>query len=225
MFKLELTVLIGFGLCFPGLAAPADLRKITASPGTDATMTCPDVDRKSFITVEWRRAEDPDDEHVIVFRNGKITPEDQHPSYKDRAVLQDGNVSLVLKNVTTDDSGTYECRVQTQENREMKHICSIDLDVPPQGNKDGSTGDGGNKNGSGQFILGVALIIVVITVSLAAVVVVIVVMKIKKRRTNSNQNNLNPPDEEASEQIPMVVMSDQQNSDGPEEVSEDQTPF
>ncbi|MEQ2303960.1 hypothetical protein AMECASPLE_022097 [Ameca splendens] len=216
--------------------APVDLRNITASPGTDRTMTCPEVDSKSFITVEWKRAED--DEHVIVFRNGKITPEDQHPSYKGRAVLQmkDGNVSLVLKNVTINDSGTYECRVQTQENGEMKHICSIYLDVPPQGNKDGSTGDGGNKNGSGQPIPGVALIVVavvgvglvsvvVFVVSLAAVVVVFVVMKIKKRRTNSNQNNLNPPDEEASQQIPMVVMSDQQNSDGPEDVSEDQRPF
>ncbi|XP_047241848.1 V-set and immunoglobulin domain-containing protein 1-like isoform X2 [Girardinichthys multiradiatus] len=173
--------------------APVDLRNITASPGKDATMTCPDVDRKSFITVEWRRAED--DEHVIVFRNGKITPVDQHPSYKDRVDLQmkDGNVSLVLKNVTINDSGTYECRVLTQENGEMKHICSIYLDVPPQGNLDGSKGDGGNNNGSGQFILGGALKVAAAAATFSFLILAAVIRI--KRNTDLSQNSPTPPDE------------------------------
>ncbi|XP_047443064.1 uncharacterized protein LOC125009289 isoform X2 [Mugil cephalus] len=61
--------------------------------------------------------------------------EDQHPSYKNRVDLQDkqmkdGDVSLTLKDVTTDDSGTYECRVVQNRARQIRSI--IRLDVAPE---------------------------------------------------------------------------------------------
>ncbi|MEQ2216386.1 hypothetical protein XENOCAPTIV_015528 [Xenoophorus captivus] len=83
-----------------------------------------------------------------------ISLEKQHPSYKNRVDLKetqikDGDVSLALKNVTTDDRGTYECRFFQKETSTSKEtILMINLDIlPPPGQMDrplgqdkGSTG-------------------------------------------------------------------------------------
>ncbi|XP_047450629.1 bargin-like [Mugil cephalus] len=68
-----------------------------------------------------------------------------------RVFLQDGwkengDVSLILNNVTTDDSGTYECHVETKTNRKTT---SIILNIVPPGKKeDEGDKDGGDKSGS-----------------------------------------------------------------------------
>ncbi|MEQ2238996.1 hypothetical protein ILYODFUR_039211 [Ilyodon furcidens] len=61
--------------------------------------------------------------------------------------MMEGNVSLVLKNVTTNDTGAYECRVQNEGSLETKLLRTIQLDVPPPGGKDGGSKDGGDKDG------------------------------------------------------------------------------
>lgn len=54
--------------------------------------------------------------------------------------MKDANVSLVLKDVTTNDTGTYECRVVQRENKRRKRshlktdpICIINLEVSSAG--------------------------------------------------------------------------------------------
>ncbi|XP_063324957.1 CXADR-like membrane protein [Pelmatolapia mariae] len=99
----------------------ADQKTITAEPGQNATLTCRDPNNSSSITgVEWSRA-DLGDEYVLLYRDGRFDLENQHPSYKNRVDLQDrqmkdGDVSLILKDVTTNDAGAYECRVKTGTN-------------------------------------------------------------------------------------------------------------
>uniref|UniRef100_A0A3Q2QJR4 Ig-like domain-containing protein n=1 Tax=Fundulus heteroclitus TaxID=8078 RepID=A0A3Q2QJR4_FUNHE len=95
-------------------------QNVTAEPGQHVNLTCTVPDSKSVIVVEWRRA-DVTEEYVLLYRDER-----------DRQ-MKDGDVSLVLKNVTTKDTGNYECRVQNQGNRERKHICSIYLNVSPPG--------------------------------------------------------------------------------------------
>lgn len=47
--------------------------------------------------------------------------------------MKNGDVSLILKNVTTNDNGTYKCEVQYKGSREITPISSIHLYVRLQG--------------------------------------------------------------------------------------------
>ncbi|CAI5660594.1 hepatitis A virus cellular receptor 2 homolog [Oreochromis niloticus] len=98
------------------LSVTADQKIITVESGQNLTLPsrAPN-ENKSITVVEWSRT-DLGSEHVLLYRDEQFEPEEQHPSFKNRVDLQDrqmkdGDVSLILKDVTTADSGTYECRV------------------------------------------------------------------------------------------------------------------
>lgn len=62
---------------------------------------------------------------MFFYRDGQIDSDNQHPSFKERVKLNDshiknGDASLILKNVTKDDAGTYECHVKDNNNRQKK---------------------------------------------------------------------------------------------------------
>ncbi|MED6252850.1 hypothetical protein ATANTOWER_018018 [Ataeniobius toweri] len=116
-----------------------DQSNITAESGQDIILPCRAPDSKPVTAVKWTRT-DLGSEYVFLYRDDQISLENQHPSYKNRVDLQetqmkDGDVSLVLKNVTTVDRGTYECRFfQKETSTSMKTILIINLDVfPPPG--------------------------------------------------------------------------------------------
>ncbi|CAI5669658.1 unnamed protein product [Oreochromis niloticus] len=128
----------------------SDQKNITAESGQDVTLTCRAANN-NFIIVQWSRA-DLGDEYVFVHRGGKFVPDDQHPSFKNRVGLQDrqmkdGDVSLILKDVTINDTGTYECRVVQEEGGPMILINSTNLVVDPPGQTGGHTEDGGKEDG------------------------------------------------------------------------------
>ncbi|CAI5657031.1 T-cell surface glycoprotein CD4-like [Oreochromis niloticus] len=109
---------------------------ITAKSGQKVTLTCR-APNNNIIVVKWSRA-DLEPEYVLLYRDDLFVPDEQHPSFKDRVDLQDrqmkdGDVSLILKNVTINDTGTYECRVFMRETRSWKSISIITLSVvdPP----------------------------------------------------------------------------------------------
>ncbi|MEQ2293902.1 hypothetical protein AMECASPLE_038158 [Ameca splendens] len=157
-----------------------DQRNITAEPGQNITLPCRAADNKPAIAVEWRRT-GLGKEYVLLYRDGRIDPGNQHPSYKNRVDLQDrqmkdGDVSLVLKNLTTNDTGAYECRVQNEGSLDTKLLRTIQLDVPPPGDKDGGNKDAGDKDGS------IGLIVGLIT-SVAAVVAAGVLFVMYRRKS------------------------------------------
>uniref|UniRef100_A0A3Q3JBL2 Ig-like domain-containing protein n=1 Tax=Monopterus albus TaxID=43700 RepID=A0A3Q3JBL2_MONAL len=88
---------------------------IRAKPGDNVTLPCRAPSYTMIRAVVWSRPDlEPGD--VLKYQNRKSDPENQHPSFKSRVELEDsemknGDVSLVLRNVTTGDRGTYECRV------------------------------------------------------------------------------------------------------------------
>nr|XP_024657026.1 muscle M-line assembly protein unc-89-like [Maylandia zebra] len=111
-------------------------QEITAVSGQNVPLTCR-VPNNNGETVEWSRA-DLRDKYVLVLKNKKPKEDDQDPSFENRVALQDkemkdGNVSLILYNVTAADNGTYECRVLMEETQSLDLICSITLSVvdPP----------------------------------------------------------------------------------------------
>ncbi|XP_026016801.1 CD226 antigen-like [Astatotilapia calliptera] len=112
----------------------ADQKTITAESGQDVTLTCR-APNNNIIVVKWSRA-DLGDEYVFVFRDGRCEPDDQHPSFKNRVDLQDrqmkdGDVSLILKNVTINDTGTYECGVFMKETRTLLKLLYLSVVDPP----------------------------------------------------------------------------------------------
>ncbi|XP_039464076.1 coxsackievirus and adenovirus receptor-like [Oreochromis aureus] len=128
----------------------ADQKNITAESGQDVTLTSRAPNNNKIIVVEWSRA-DLESHHVLLYRDGQFDPDGQHPSFKNRVDLQDrqmkdGDVSLILKNVMINDTGTYECRVQRQREI-LSLITSVYLHVDPPGQSGGNK-DGGREDGS-----------------------------------------------------------------------------
>ncbi|KAM4537254.1 butyrophilin subfamily 1 member A1-like [Odontesthes bonariensis] len=158
---------------------------ITAEPGQDVTLTCraPNNNNIPIVAVEWGRA-DLDKEYVLLYRDGHYDPHNQHPSFKNRVDLQDrqmkdGDVSLILRNVTTADRGTYECRVKQKgtKRRRRANLTSdpiiIFLEVVPAGHTDGSRDNGESKdrsskgeNGGGYGLIVSAIIFTVAVIAL-----------------------------------------------------------
>ncbi|XP_038586539.1 programmed cell death 1 ligand 1-like [Micropterus salmoides] len=108
-------------MIFTLLSASGDV--VQVKPGDNVTLPCQAGD--VFIrAVEWTRP-DLEPDYVVFHRDGLSDPTHQHPSFKDRVQLvdrelKDGDVSLLLKNVSSNDAGTYECRVaqEVQDVRE-----------------------------------------------------------------------------------------------------------
>ncbi|XP_005950769.1 programmed cell death 1 ligand 1-like [Haplochromis burtoni] len=131
----------------------ADKKNITAESGQSVTLTCRAPNNNNDI-VEWCRA-DLEPKHVLVYRGGNLVSDEQHPSFKDRVDLQgrqmkDGDVSLIVMNLTINDTGTYECRAFTsgtncrkKANRSVEPISIINLSVvDPPGQTGGHTEGG-----------------------------------------------------------------------------------
>ncbi|XP_063325824.1 selection and upkeep of intraepithelial T-cells protein 8-like [Pelmatolapia mariae] len=141
-----------------------DEKNITAGSGQNVFLTCR-APNNNIKGVKWSRA-GLEPEYVLFYRNGQFDPDDQHPSFKNRVDLQDrqmkdGDVSLSLKNVTSNDTGTYECRVFSK-GRNDKPISIIHLHVVPPGQTGGDTEDGGKKGGSVGLIVGLSVSAVIL---------------------------------------------------------------
>uniref|UniRef100_A0A3Q0S4G6 Ig-like domain-containing protein n=1 Tax=Amphilophus citrinellus TaxID=61819 RepID=A0A3Q0S4G6_AMPCI len=110
----------------------SDQKNIIAVPGQTVTLPCRAPNNNyPVLVVEWSRA-DLETEYVLFYRDEKLDPEEQHPSFKDRVDLQDrrmkdGDASLVLKDVTVNDTGTYECHV-VQRGTNRRTRASLDGD-------------------------------------------------------------------------------------------------
>ncbi|XP_063319290.1 coxsackievirus and adenovirus receptor-like [Pelmatolapia mariae] len=179
------------------LFVSADEKIITAESGQNVTLTCRVTnDNKMIITIEWSRT-DLEPQHVLLQRNGQFVLDSQHPSFKNRVDLQDrqmkdGDVSLILKNVTINDNGTYECRVQRQR-ESLSLISTLYLRVVPPGQSGGHkedrrNKDGGKEDGSVGLIVGLS----VSAVLLVAVVGFLIYRRLKKKQS---QDSYRPPDE------------------------------
>ncbi|XP_026019085.1 uncharacterized protein LOC113019544 [Astatotilapia calliptera] len=193
-----------------------DQKNITA--GQNVTLPCRARDNNiPIIVVEWSRA-DLGKESVLMYRDKQLDPDHQHPSFKNRVDLQDrqmkdGDVSLILKNVTINDTGTYECRVimkganrRKRANLKTSPIRVIYLHVVvPPGQPGGLTEDGGKEDGGkeagkeagkedGSFGLVIGLSVAAVVFSAA-----VVLFLIYRKHKQCNQDSHHPPTEPQTE--------------------------
>ncbi|KAK2863500.1 hypothetical protein Q5P01_003033 [Channa striata] len=128
-----------------------DQQQITVKTGDDVTLQCANPRVGDIELLVWTRPNLEKD--VFVWKHGKMSEDDQHESFKNRVELKDsqmkdGNVSVILKNVTINDTGTYECRVRNSSTSgPPQSITNIHLTVTDSGQRAGRTEDGGDKGG------------------------------------------------------------------------------
>ncbi|XP_031169005.1 coxsackievirus and adenovirus receptor homolog [Sander lucioperca] len=134
--------------------AGEDTRNVTAKPGEDVPLLCQTPRDADIKVIVWSRS-DLGSDYVFFYRDESPHENFQHPSYRGRVELsdpemKDGDVSVVLKNVSVKDTGTYECRVIITEGEEPKLYSTIKLTVSVSGNTAGDTGGGRDTDGVGE---------------------------------------------------------------------------
>ncbi|XP_025760216.1 uncharacterized protein LOC112844786 [Oreochromis niloticus] len=155
-----------------------DQKNITALSGQkNVTLKCR-APNNNITVVEWSRDDLGEEEYVLLYRNKQFDPVNQNPSFKNRVDLQDtqmkdGDVSLILKDVTSADNGTYMCCIVMAGSTSCDPISIIYLRVvDPPGQTGGLTEDGGKEDGVnkrfglvafGLFILGLIVALVIAT--------------------------------------------------------------
>ncbi|XP_026206228.2 sodium channel subunit beta-2-like [Anabas testudineus] len=176
-------------------AAAEDQINLTAEPGDTVTLPCGVHSNISIIVVEWSRT-DLETEYVFLQRGSRSESFNQHESFKNRVELKDrekkdGDVSLILRNVTFNDTGTYECRVVQRRTNHRKRsilktdpINTINLRVEPGTNK-----DGGDKDVTVGLVAGLSVVVLLLCVFGFII--------FKKRQKSIFYQ---PPSEEADEQ-------------------------
>ncbi|XP_039678304.1 uncharacterized protein LOC120572862 [Perca fluviatilis] len=185
--------------------AASDLNEVTVDPGDDVILPC-QADDSSISAVEWSRP-DLDPDIVLLNIDGHLKSTYQHPSFKDRVELvdrdlKDGNVSLILKNVSRHDRGTYECRVVSAGSRRRKRAI-IDsepiriflLQVPePPGQKSAmiDVPEDGNSSPVGRYHGLAAGVPVGLVLVAAAVVVVLIYRRHKDIRPGPPADDADP---------------------------------
>ncbi|XP_045921506.1 programmed cell death 1 ligand 1-like isoform X2 [Micropterus dolomieu] len=153
--------------------SPASSDVVQVKPGDDVILPC-QAGEASIRAVEWSRP-DLEPEYVVFHRDGLSDPTHQHPSFKDRVQLvdrelKDGDVSLILKNVSSNDAGTYECRVATEGSRRKRAIIKtepiriIQLEVSGSNSGDVEEGNYRHYYGSVAGFVVVCVVVVIIVV-------------------------------------------------------------
>uniref|UniRef100_A0A3Q0QN82 Ig-like domain-containing protein n=1 Tax=Amphilophus citrinellus TaxID=61819 RepID=A0A3Q0QN82_AMPCI len=163
---------------------------IAAESGQTVTLPCqaPNNNNNNIMSVEWSRA-DLETQYVLLYQDGKFLPGDQHPSFKDRVDLQDtqmkdGDVSLILKDLMTDDTGTYECRVLMRGTNTASWLLIASKDAVDETKTSHtcfSPAGGQAEEGSAGLSVGLKLPAMIVV----ALVVFVIYRKLKKRNAQS----------------------------------------
>ncbi|XP_031587334.2 selection and upkeep of intraepithelial T-cells protein 7-like [Oreochromis aureus] len=167
-------------LLFVGLFVfvSADQKNITAESGQKVSLPCRTPNNNTIRLVKWSR-NDLKPQHVLLYRDGHFEPANQHPSFKNRVELQDrqmkdGDVSLILKDVTINDTGTYECLFIMSGTKNAPSIIHLSV-VDPPGQPGGDTEDGGKEAGGKEAGGHKEAVSVVLIVSLSVSAVLVLV--------------------------------------------------
>lgn len=178
-----------------------DCTEFTVKRGADAILQCSGPKDGTEIMISWEKPELQSEGYLLFFKDGQFQEELQHELFKGRVELKDpdwkktGDFSVILKHVTTNDAGTYECRA-AYEGQRPELLSSLILKVEKPGQTEEQKQDGGNEgeekeeegkeHGSARPLRGA------IFTAVAAVVVAVggfMIYKKKCRNTSTQQNS------------------------------------
>ncbi|XP_056224975.1 matrix remodeling-associated protein 8-like [Seriola aureovittata] len=102
-------------------------------PGENVTLQCRGPRDAEIKVIKWIRPDLKSEDYVFFYRDKRIYEKYQLPSYRGRVELtdpdmKDGNISVILKNVTINDAAIYECHVGINGN-DPQLISTITLKV------------------------------------------------------------------------------------------------
>lgn len=103
--------------------------------GKDAILGCHGPKNATIRIIRWSRDNIQPNTYVFYYKQNRCHEELQDRSYKGRVMLKDpqmkdGDVSVILRNVTMNDTGTYKCYVG---NTDVNKTVSINLTVEERG--------------------------------------------------------------------------------------------
>ena len=103
--------------------------------GDDVTLQCRGPTDASIVLIEWNRSDLKSDDYVFFYRENRLYEHYQHPSFHGRVELRDpkmknGDASVILKNVTVNDTGTYECFVRTNSSNDFTQLINLKVTDP-----------------------------------------------------------------------------------------------
>ncbi|XP_039678364.1 butyrophilin subfamily 2 member A1-like [Perca fluviatilis] len=159
---------------------------VVVQPGDNITLNCKAPD-PSNIVLKWIRPDlEPKNNYVFFCRGSQPQTGNQYDQFKGRVELmkvdlENGNISIILKNVNYNDNGTYECRVLSGSRRRKREvdplttIKKIQLQFTDPGSKDKNSTPAGRYVGLAAGVAGVMF---------AFVVAVVSVRKYKRLRDN-----------------------------------------
>uniref|UniRef100_A0A668VIR4 Ig-like domain-containing protein n=1 Tax=Oreochromis aureus TaxID=47969 RepID=A0A668VIR4_OREAU len=107
------------------LFASALQQDVQVKLGDNVTLQCQITTEEIISVLKWSRADLNTDGYVYFYRNKRSYENYQHQSFHGRVKLRDpemkdGDVSLILKNVTFNDTGIYECHVAVRKSGRSK---------------------------------------------------------------------------------------------------------
>ncbi|XP_015231251.1 PREDICTED: sodium channel subunit beta-2-like isoform X2 [Cyprinodon variegatus] len=164
-------------------------------PGQNVTLQCQQSHPGTLTLLTWTRNDLQKDDFAFFLRENRPYRQYQHESFRgrvelrDSSSLKDGDFSVLLQNVSSEDAGTYRCRIVMRNpgggSSEFEHFINLTVsgeETPEEGDEEG----GGPK--FGVMTLGresiIALIISVFVLGMVLISFAAVQMK-RKCRTPS----------------------------------------
>lgn len=176
--------------------------KITAKSGDLVVLPCDAAMFKHIVVVDWHKL-DGRSLHIVLFqyRDSNLAIGDL---YKGRVALMNkdnGDLTLTLRNVTTEDAGRYECYIKAETNSRKGiccniHIATTHLTVEPRRltahTRTPFSVDQSGPKRDGSFGLKVVLSALGFMLAVVLVVVCFVIYKITPRVLRANVPNGGP---------------------------------
>ncbi|XP_039908022.1 butyrophilin subfamily 2 member A1-like [Simochromis diagramma] len=132
--------------------------------GEDATLDCQGPHEGNILRVAWTKSDLKADDYVCFFREDRLYKAYQHESFKGRVELENpnmksGKMSIILHNVTVNDTGTYECHIsyETDHSQRSEMKQETKLKVTPAVQRQGAREEAAKKDGSVGLLVGLSV--------------------------------------------------------------------